>query len=90
MAFAKWLMGRPEKQIAVVSHSGFLHKFFQNFGHGYDARIASGMHRHFNNCVALCAKHRRTTSLCSALNSACITGLVVLGVSAKSRAVCQH
>jgi hypothetical protein len=53
LAFAKWLMGRPEKHIAVVSHSGFLYNFFQNFGQGYDAQVAGNLHRHFNNCAPL-------------------------------------
>lgn len=43
--FAEWLMGRPEKQIAVVSHSGFIHAFFQNFGGEFDHQVAQHMHR---------------------------------------------
>ena len=48
--FAHWLMTRPEKHIAVVSHSGFLYAFFQNFAEGYDATMAKEMHKHFANC----------------------------------------
>eukprot|EP00892_Ulva_mutabilis_P003495 jgi/Ulvmu1/1517/UM011_0247.1 len=48
--FAEWLMQRPEKQIAVVSHSGFIHSFFQNFGQHYDHQVAQHMHRHYANC----------------------------------------
>lgn len=48
--FAQWLMTRPEKHIAVVSHSGFLYAFFQNFGEGYGISMKNEMHKHFANC----------------------------------------
>jgi hypothetical protein len=48
--FTRWLMTRPEKHIAVVSHSGFLYAFFQNFGQGYAPSVRQEMQKHFANC----------------------------------------
>jgi hypothetical protein len=41
MRFAKWLMERPEKVIAVVSHCDFLHAFFTNYGQSLDPSVRS-------------------------------------------------
>jgi hypothetical protein len=33
MAFVRWLSTRPEKEIAVVTHSSWLRHLFAEFGH---------------------------------------------------------
>lgn len=48
--FAQWLMRRPEKHIAVVTHSVFLLHFMSIFGHSYAPEVQGEMHRWFENC----------------------------------------
>jgi hypothetical protein len=49
--FAEWLMTRPEKHIAVVTHSGFLFAFLMNFVRSRGRQHHEGiMGLHFHNC----------------------------------------
>ena len=47
--FAEWLLARPEKHIAVVSHSGFLHAFSRIFKDSISAEAKENMLTHFAN-----------------------------------------
>eukprot|EP01025_Chloroclados_australasicus_P039930 TRINITY_DN4159_c0_g1_i1.p1 TRINITY_DN4159_c0_g1~~TRINITY_DN4159_c0_g1_i1.p1 ORF type:complete len:296 (+),score=36.99 TRINITY_DN4159_c0_g1_i1:90-977(+) len=46
----QFLLNRPEKRIAVVSHAGFLRNCLRQFGLDFDERIKEGMHGSLNNC----------------------------------------
>jgi broad specificity phosphatase PhoE len=50
LELARWLMHRPEREIAVVSHSVFLLYFMSNFGHSASIKVQGEMHRWFENC----------------------------------------
>ncbi|XP_010520821.1 PREDICTED: phosphoglycerate mutase-like protein [Tarenaya hassleriana] len=48
--FINWLWTRKEKEIAVVSHSGFLHGLLSSFGDDCHTDIKKEMSAHFKNC----------------------------------------
>ncbi|KAL1188481.1 Phosphoglycerate mutase-like protein [Cardamine amara subsp. amara] len=48
--FIKWLWTRKEKEIAIVSHSGFLHGLLSSFGKDCVDDIKKQLSLHFNNC----------------------------------------
>ncbi|CAN8253589.1 unnamed protein product [Cochlearia groenlandica] len=48
--FINWLWTRKEKEIAIVSHSGFLHGLLSSFGKDCVAEIKEELSIHFKNC----------------------------------------
>ncbi|KAG5543755.1 hypothetical protein RHGRI_016494 [Rhododendron griersonianum] len=50
MKFLDWLWTRPEKEIAVVTHSGFLIQALSAFGNDCHPSIKSEIRKPFNNC----------------------------------------
>ncbi|KAL4556524.1 hypothetical protein LXL04_039180 [Taraxacum kok-saghyz] len=48
--FIKWLLTREEKEIAVVTHSGFLYHTLAAYGHDCHPTLTKEMSKHFNNC----------------------------------------
>ncbi|GFR43713.1 hypothetical protein Agub_g4823 [Astrephomene gubernaculifera] len=60
LAFLSWLASRPERNIAVVTHSSFLFFTMSCFGHGswVAPSVMGEMHRWYDNCemrsVVLC------------------------------------
>ncbi|GLC37740.1 hypothetical protein PLESTF_001519300 [Pleodorina starrii] len=50
LAFLKWLAARPERHIAVVSHSSFLHFTLSCFGQGAAEAVQGEMHKWYDNC----------------------------------------
>lgn len=50
MQFINWLWTRKEKEIAVVTHSGFLFHTLQQFGKGCHPIIKDEIGKHFANC----------------------------------------
>ncbi|XP_010548825.1 PREDICTED: phosphoglycerate mutase-like protein 2 isoform X2 [Tarenaya hassleriana] len=48
--FMDWLSTRKEKEIAVVTHSGFLYHTLCSFGNDSDPSLKSEISRHFANC----------------------------------------
>uniref|UniRef100_A0A6M2EYA5 Phosphoglycerate mutase-like protein n=1 Tax=Populus davidiana TaxID=266767 RepID=A0A6M2EYA5_9ROSI len=48
--FLKWLWTRKEKEIAVVSHSGFLYHTLSAFGNDCSPSVKSEICTHFANC----------------------------------------
>lgn len=44
-AFIKWLLARPERCLAVVSHSSFLFYLMQNFGHQVSTTVQGELRR---------------------------------------------
>ncbi|KAK4751473.1 hypothetical protein SAY87_004955 [Trapa incisa] len=50
MKFLNWLWTRKEKEIAIVSHSGFLYHTLSTFGKDCNPSIKSEMCTHFANC----------------------------------------
>ncbi|EFJ50919.1 hypothetical protein VOLCADRAFT_57872 [Volvox carteri f. nagariensis] len=50
LAFLKWLATRPERNIAVVSHSSFLHFTLSCFGQGAAEAVQGEMHKWYDNC----------------------------------------
>ncbi|CAN0838740.1 Phosphoglycerate mutase-like protein 1 [Linum grandiflorum] len=50
LQFFNWLWTRKEKEIAVVSHSGFLYHALSHFGNDCDSTIKSEICTHFANC----------------------------------------
>jgi len=61
LKFLRWLEMRPERSIAVVTHSGFLKRLFEQFGMGTAESDLEELHRRPANCemrgVVLCS-HR--------------------------------
>ncbi|BDA43351.1 Phosphoglycerate mutase-like protein [Coccomyxa sp. Obi] len=49
-AFIKWLLARPERCLAVVSHSSFLFYLMQNFGHQVSTTVQGELRRWYENC----------------------------------------
>ncbi|XP_057812978.2 phosphoglycerate mutase-like protein 1 isoform X2 [Cryptomeria japonica] len=49
-AFLNWLLTRKEKEIAVVSHSGFLTHTLESFGTDCNPLVRSEIHKGFANC----------------------------------------
>lgn len=43
-------MCRPESNIVVVSHSGFLRNMCHLFGENYGSALRNDLHRYFNHC----------------------------------------
>lgn len=60
--FLSWLAKRQETTIAVVTHSGFLKRLFEQFGMGIASEDMEELHRRPANCemrgLVLCA-HRQ-------------------------------
>ncbi|KAJ8762470.1 hypothetical protein K2173_007909 [Erythroxylum novogranatense] len=50
LKFFKWLWTRKEKEIAVVSHSGFLYHSLSHFGNDCHQSVKSEICTHFANC----------------------------------------
>ncbi|KAJ4964717.1 hypothetical protein NE237_016566 [Protea cynaroides] len=50
MKFIKWLLTRKEKEIVVVSHSGFLFHTLSNFGNDCHPVVKEEICKHFANC----------------------------------------
>ncbi|KAM0882527.1 hypothetical protein ACQ4PT_032229 [Festuca glaucescens] len=50
MKFIDWLWTREEKEIAIVSHSGFLYHTLNMYGKECHPTIAEELGKHFNNC----------------------------------------
>ncbi|CAM8923691.1 unnamed protein product [Rhodiola kirilowii] len=50
MKFLNWIWTREEKEIAVVSHSGFLYHTLSAFGHDCHPSVKSEITNHFANC----------------------------------------
>eukprot|EP00882_Tetradesmus_deserticola_P011793 GHRQ01012481.1.p1 GENE.GHRQ01012481.1~~GHRQ01012481.1.p1 ORF type:complete len:275 (+),score=88.04 GHRQ01012481.1:108-932(+) len=50
LAFMAQIMARPEKNIAVVSHSSFLHFMMANYGGQASTAVQGELHRWFENC----------------------------------------
>ncbi|KAJ0087283.1 hypothetical protein Patl1_08721 [Pistacia atlantica] len=48
--FINWLWTRKEKEIAVVTHSGFLYHTLSAFGNDCHPSIKDGIRKHFANC----------------------------------------
>ncbi|ESQ29598.1 hypothetical protein EUTSA_v10023600mg [Eutrema salsugineum] len=48
--FMNWLSTRKEKEIAVVTHSGFLYQTLNSFGNDCDPAVKSEISSHFANC----------------------------------------
>ncbi|CAE5986136.1 unnamed protein product [Arabidopsis arenosa] len=48
--FIKWIWTRKEKEIAIVSHSGFLHGLLSSFGKDCCDDIKKELSIHFSNC----------------------------------------
>lgn len=45
LKFIQWLMARPERRLAVVSHSSFLYFLLSNFGHDMAEPVQSEIRR---------------------------------------------
>ncbi len=43
--FIQWLMSRPERCLAVVSHSSFLYFLLSNYGHGTAENVQGEIRR---------------------------------------------
>lgn len=50
MKFLNWLLTRKEKEIAIVSHSGFLYHTLSAFGDDCHVSVKNEICRHFANC----------------------------------------
>ncbi|KAJ7958878.1 phosphoglycerate mutase-like protein 1 [Quillaja saponaria] len=50
LKFLKWLWTRKEKEIAIVTHSGFLFHTLSTFGNGCHSSVKSEISTHFANC----------------------------------------
>ncbi|XP_058069521.1 phosphoglycerate mutase-like protein 1 isoform X2 [Magnolia sinica] len=50
MKFINWLWTRKEKEIAVVTHSGFLFHTLQSFGNNCHPSVKKEIGKHFSNC----------------------------------------
>ncbi|XP_019152877.1 PREDICTED: phosphoglycerate mutase-like protein 1 isoform X1 [Ipomoea nil] len=50
MKFLNWLLTRKEKEIAVVTHSGFLIHTLRQFGNDCNPNVKNEICRPFNNC----------------------------------------
>ncbi|WIA10112.1 hypothetical protein OEZ85_010319 [Tetradesmus obliquus] len=50
LAFMAQLLARPERNIAVVSHSSFLHFMMTNYGGQASMTVQGELHRWFENC----------------------------------------
>ncbi|KAL8128774.1 hypothetical protein V2J09_017929 [Rumex salicifolius] len=50
MKFMEWLWTREEKEIAIVSHSGFLYQTLSAFGNDCHSSVKSEICTHFANC----------------------------------------
>eukprot|EP00878_Enallax_costatus_P009327 GHUV01009749.1.p1 GENE.GHUV01009749.1~~GHUV01009749.1.p1 ORF type:complete len:333 (+),score=54.98 GHUV01009749.1:140-1138(+) len=68
--FMAQVMARPETNIAVVSHSSFLHFMLTNFGHNASTTVSGELHRWFENCelhsIVVCdekAQHKQPDPL---------------------------
>ncbi|KAJ6831239.1 phosphoglycerate mutase-like protein 1 isoform X2 [Iris pallida] len=48
--FIDWLWSRKEKEIAIVTHSGFLFHTLQQFGNGCHPSVKDEISKHFANC----------------------------------------
>ncbi|KAJ6809614.1 phosphoglycerate mutase-like protein 1 isoform X1 [Iris pallida] len=48
--FIDWLWTRKEKEIAIVTHSGFLFHTLQRFGNGCHPSVRDEISKHFANC----------------------------------------
>ncbi|KAG2499069.1 hypothetical protein HYH03_003252 [Edaphochlamys debaryana] len=50
LAFLKWLAARPERSIAVVTHSSFLHFTLGTFAHQAAQPVQAELHKWYENC----------------------------------------
>jgi len=48
-AFMAQLLARPEREIAVVTHSSFVHYLLTNYGHSASTAVQGDLHRWFEN-----------------------------------------
>lgn len=48
--FVQWLMKRPERRMAVVTHSSFLYHLMANFGHQASQPVKEELHKWYHNC----------------------------------------
>ncbi|CAN1825782.1 Phosphoglycerate mutase-like protein [Linum perenne] len=53
LQFLKWIWTRKEKEIAVVSHGGFLHDMLSLFGNDCHPSVKSEIGTRFDNCQLL-------------------------------------
>ncbi len=71
--FIQWLMARPERRLAVVSHSSFLYFLLSNYGHDMAEPVQSEIRRW---CVS---HHDTSVEITRAVAQACPTRLLPVG-----------